>query len=196
MNHREPPHLPVENRKTFHYVALLLLPTLAPIIALASGRVRSNGHQSARLDESVPYLQSVGAPPIRFRERTPPPAQIPPPALLGMAVRLDGDSLVGATDRPDVIVARPTAPPDDPSEMAETAPTKPIVPAVKPPPPPPSIIPDDTRPTVRPEDFLPFFQLPGSASAPGGVGVFVPVPAAASEAVRLPPSTANYRQTP
>jgi hypothetical protein len=197
MNQREPPHLPVENRKTLHYVALLLLPTLAPLIALASGRVRSSGHQSARLDDSAPYLQAVGAPPIRFRDRAPPPAQSPPPSLFG-AVRLEGDSLEGATNRPDVLLARPTAPPDDLSATGEsTGPTKPTAPAAKPPPPPPpSIIPDDTRPTVRPEDFLPFFQLPGSASAPGGVGVIVPVPMAAPTPVTLPPSSATYRQTP
>ena len=197
MNHREPPHLPVEKRKTLHYLALLLLPTLAPIIAFASGRVRTSGHQSARLDDSTPYLQSVGAPPIRFRERAPPPAPSPPASIFGTAIRLEGDAPEGATNRPDVLLARSSAPPDLVSDAAESAePAKPVVPAAKLPPPPPTIIPDDTRANVRPEDFLPFFQLPGSASAPGGVGVVVPVPMSAPTPVTLPPSSANYRQTP
>jgi hypothetical protein len=197
MNLREPPHLPVDHRKTLHYVALLLLPTLAPIIALASGRVRTSGQQSARLGDSAPYLQSVGAPPIRFRERSPPPAASPPSSIFGTAIRLEGDATEGALNRPDVLLARPAALPDLAPEPAEsTAPAKPVVPAVKPPPPPPSIIPDDTRATVRPEDFLPFFQLPSPSSAPGGVGVVVPMPRSATPAVNLPPSAANYRQTP
>ena len=33
---------------------------------------------------------------------------------------------------------------------------------------PPAILPDDTRPHVRAEDFLPFFQIPGAAPAVWG----------------------------
>ena len=40
------------------------------------------------------------------------------------------------------------------------------------------IIPDDVRPAVRAEDFLPYFQIPGAAA---------PAP--------LPPSTATYTQS-
>ncbi len=59
---------------------------------------------------------------------------------------------------------------------------------------PPPILPDDTRPKVRAEDFLPFFQFPGSAAA-GDVTVVVPttpggVPAPATQ----PRSSATYRQ--
>jgi hypothetical protein len=61
---------------------------------------------------------------------------------------------------------------------------------------PAAILPDDVRPAVRPEDFLPFFQFP----APGGTGnvrVIVPVaPTAPSAPGTQPPSSATYIQTP
>ena len=47
------------------------------------------------------------------------------------------------------------------------------------------ILPDDLRQPTRPEDFLPYFQLPGPGVNPG-----VPAPAP------LPPSSATYTQTP
>jgi hypothetical protein len=47
-------------------------------------------------------------------------------------------------------------------------------------------LPDDTRPKVRAEDFLPFFQFPGTAPAE----VAPPPPPPAS----LPLSTATYSQ--
>jgi hypothetical protein len=46
-------------------------------------------------------------------------------------------------------------------------------------------LPDDLRQPTRPEDFLPYFQLPGPGVNPG-----VPAPAP------LPPSSATYTQTP
>ncbi|WP_415908155.1 hypothetical protein [Oleiharenicola sp. Vm1] len=60
--------------------------------------------------------------------------------------------------------------------------------------PPATILPDDTRPKVRAEDFLPFFQFPGSAPANGDVTVVAPVPNAAPGAAPLPASSATYRQ--
>ncbi len=55
----------------------------------------------------------------------------------------------------------------------------------------PSILPDDTHPSTRAEDFLPFFQFPS------GKDVTVVVPASAAQAPapgHLPASSATYQQ--
>jgi hypothetical protein len=56
-----------------------------------------------------------------------------------------------------------------------------------------SILPDEMRPQVRPEDFLPFFQIPGAHGNPD-VTVAVPVQA---QPAQPPPQTssATYLQT-
>ncbi len=59
---------------------------------------------------------------------------------------------------------------------------------------PPAIIPDETRPRVQPEDFLPYFQFPGSTGAPGDVSVIAPLNAAPNPPHHGTPSTATYRQ--
>jgi hypothetical protein len=82
-------------------------------------------------------------------------------------------------------------PPISAAAAATTTPeTANVVPGKTPPP----ILPDDTRPKVRAEDFLPFFQFPGSASANGDVTVVAPVPSSAPTAAPLPASSATYRQ--
>jgi len=67
----------------------------APVIALGLRAGPVERLPKCTSGRSVPYLQAVAAPPIRFRERAPPPAQSPPPSLFGAAVRLDGDSRGG-----------------------------------------------------------------------------------------------------
>lgn len=53
-----------------------------------------------------------------------------------------------------------------------------------------NILPDDTRPSTRPEDFLPFFQFPS-----GDVTVVVPATVHQSPAPgQLPVSSATYQQ--
>jgi len=53
---------------------------------------------------------------------------------------------------------------------------------------PSSILPDDMRRDVRPEDLLPYFQYPRNGAVIG-----VPVPAQPALPI-LPPSSATYRQ--
>jgi hypothetical protein len=63
--------------------------------------------------------------------------------------------------------------------------------------PPAAILPDDTRPAVRPEDFLPFFQVPGAAKSAGEVNVIMPANALTTPpAAPLPRSSATYTQSP
>ncbi len=63
--------------------------------------------------------------------------------------------------------------------------------------PPAAILPDDTRPSVRPEDFLPYFQVPGATTSAGEVNVIMPANAFTPPAAApLPPSSATYTQSP
>ena len=95
------------------------------------------------------------------------------------SIRLEGDVAVAnaaavlvptASGVPIMDVAKPGQLSTPQGEPAPPISAKPI---------PPAILPDDTRPRVRAEDFLPYFRIPG-----------VPVPA------QLPPSSATYTQTP
>ena len=60
----------------------------------------------------------------------------------------------------------------------------------------PPILPDEIRATVRPEDFLPYFQIPGSARRADDVTLLVPVPRVPNAQGSLPSSSATYTQTP
>lgn len=192
MNHSKPPHLPVDYRRVLQLAALLLIPAYAPTHSKPAGPRGTS--------ESTPYLVALGSSPLRFREEAPTPIFAKPPAAAAPRIQADdanavqaiaeSNSTAAASVRPDVILpAQKTT--DELDEVA--APAR----ANNPPPPPPAIIPDDTRPAVRPEDFLPFFQLPGSGSAPADVRVIVPVPGnVPTSAIRLPISSATYNQTP
>ena len=193
MNHSKPPRLPVDYRRVLQLAALLLVPAYAPTHSKPSGPRGTS--------ESTPYLVALGASPLRFREEAPPPSFVIRPAAASPPLSSDdvanaaqllagSNSTTAASVRPDVIlpVQKTAAERDDGS-----APFR----ANNLPPPPPAIIPDDTRPAVRPEDFLPFFQLPGSGLAPADVRVIVPVPwNAPASASPLPVSSATYIQTP
>jgi hypothetical protein len=185
MNHREPTHPPTRVRKALHCLSLLLLPALAPASMLAATRLRVHpglpaGQQEA---EPIPYLPAMGAPPLRFCTATPPsdlvarpPAAAPPlPAL----TRTESAVALANAAAAQSAAAHGT----DKSRAGEndatgSAPKRPPLP----------ILPDETRPQVRPEDFLPFFQVPGSAMPPGGMTPTRPA--------TLPPSSATYIQTP
>jgi hypothetical protein len=56
---------------------------------------------------------------------------------------------------------------------------------------PAALIPDDTQHEIRPEEILPFFQLPGAG---GKTTIVVPAVPTSPEETRLPVSTAVYRQ--
>src|SRR5579859_1104659 len=120
---------------------------------------------------SQPYLCKVGAPALRFCE--PPPVPMP-------------DEPRAATDRSGE-AAHPSTKPNPALPIASIPAAKPAVSvtteAHSAPPPPdtgqPSIIPDELRPRVRSEEFLPFFQLPTSAPQPPD---------------SIPPSSATYQQ--
>lgn len=196
MNHSEPPHLPVGARRALRCLSLLLLPALAPKAAHSLPRSRSAPGPAVESPgpESVPYLPALGARPLRFQRATPPPDLVTHPAAGAPpvpALTLT-ESTVAQANAAAAQSTGGTARPEKPA--AENAP-KPTPPPAKPTP--PSILPDDTRPIIRPEDFLPFFQIPGTAKTPGDVHVVVPASSfSAPTAAPLPPSSATYTQTP
>lgn len=196
MNHREPPLSPADT----HGKRLGLL--LGLLLALASTGSHAQTRSFSisvvmRQSEGTPYLLATGAPPLRFQEAAPPlhpapsaPAPAPTPA---------------ATPTPDATTPVPTeetAPaitvttdPATPAPSASNPPANPetsTAPAKTPAP----ILPDDARPPIRAEDFLPYFQIPGSAKTPADVTLLVPVPKAPPAPGTLAPSSATYTQSP
>ena len=167
--------------------------------ALPPIRTAGEGKRNA---EPFTYLPVVGAPPLRFQEAMPPPDLVtrPPAAAPPTPALTRTESSVALAN---AAAARSTS-------ITETEPTPVAAPVVaeKPanketPPPPqksaPPILRDDARPQVRPEDFLPYFQIPGAAHHPSDVTVIVPapsVPAAPAAPGTLPPSSATYTQSP
>jgi hypothetical protein len=195
MNHREPPQLPVGVRRALHCLSLLLLPALAPKAAHSLPRSRPAPGPALESPgpDAVPYLPALGALPLRFQRATPPPDLVTQPAAGAPPVpslTLTESTVAqanAAAAQSTAVTARSEKPPADTNPKPTPPPAKPA---------PSSILPDDTRPAVRPEDFLPFFQIPGTAKAPGDVNVVVPASFSAPTAAPLPPSSATYTQTP
>jgi len=161
---------------------------------MALPRSRPASGQSAYLPERelIPYLPIVGAPPLRFQEVTPPadlvtrPAAAAPPvpalslteSSVALANAAAAHSAAMATRAPEETPAA-TVKPESKVTEAPAAPAKGA----------PAILPDDARPQVHPEDFLPYFQIPGATRQPGDVTPVAPAPAP------LPPSSATYTQS-
>lgn len=190
MNHREPPHLPAGVRKALHCLSLLLVPALALDEGHAGTRLRSIVIPNT---ESIPYLPVLGSPSFRIQEALPPPdlgarpaAAAPPVAALSVV-----ESSVAAANTDAIRTAMSPADAQSPAGAvaivaAPTAPTREPAP----------ILPDSSRPVVHPEDFLPYFQIPGSGRNPNDVNLIVPAVPGAPAPGTLPPSSATYIQTP
>ncbi len=131
---------------------------------------------------SQPYLALINLPPLRFAEELPMATEAPAALILPQRVE----------PKPEpVAVPLPPPPPPPPAPVIETKPPPP--PTASNEPKPLSILPDDTKREVRPEDVLPFFQLPQS-SAGVSVGVGIPFTPAQPSGTSLPPSSATYQQ--
>ncbi len=198
MNQREPTSAPFGAGQALPCLALLLLTLLAGVRGWSRPTLppRTASHIQ-------PYLVALGAPPLRFDELTPPPDLVtrPPAGAPPQPVEVAdvANPLTNTTAAPAVPTADVMAPPVAASNVPVVP--GPVVepaavdsePAVAPTRTPPPIIPDELRPQARPEDFLPFFQIPSPA---GDATVIVPVPRAPATAAPLPPSSATYTQTP
>ena len=159
---------------------------LAPVMAISAPTNLSDDPGGRIL--SRPYLLVTGIMSLRFAEPPPPPdltTRLPagaPATLLTADAPPESASAaksVTAADKPAEAGAAKAAAgaSTDPTGPAERDKATAAIP--------PSIIPDDTRPKVKAEDFLPFFQFPGSPTNDAPVS---PPPG------RQPPSTATYRQ--
>lgn len=196
MNHREPPLSPAAT----HGRKLGLLPALLLALATTASHAQTRIYSIALVlpqPEATPYLRVTGAPPLRFQNAeaplhpappapapaaTPAPAANPPDSPAATSVETKPEP-VATTDEPGPApdVTQPAAVPDTTAAPAKT---------------PAPILPDEARPTIRPEDFLPYFQVPGSARTPADVTLLVPAPKAPPAPAPLPPSSATYTQTP
>lgn len=193
MNHREPPHLPAGMRRAVYGLSLALLQVMASADATALPQTRPLGSGPERLHVgSPPYLTAVGPCALRFQTPAPPPAIREIIPITAMPAAASEDTATVASNE----AAHPGtehAPPG-PSVATESAASAPStgVPAKSPQP----ILRDNITPTVRAEDFLPYFQIPGSAQNPSDVTLLVPAAPSAPAPAAIPPSSATYRQTP
>jgi hypothetical protein len=196
MNHREPPQLSVGARRALRCLSLLLLPALAPKAAHSVPRSRPSSDPAVESPgrEPTPYLLTLGAPPLRFQRATPPPDLVTHPAAAAPPVPpLTPTESTVAQANAAAVQSTTTHPAPETTPLVDAKP-KETPPSAKSAP--RAILPDDTRPSVRPEDFLPYFQIPGAAKTPGEVNVIAPVPVTAPSAIVPPPSSATYTQTP
>lgn len=133
---------------------------------------------------SAPYLTVVLAPALTFQAAPPPidpslrlAAGAPPRpggAVEDVAAANQEAAVVPAVTVPEpVITAEAASSSQSPTLIVKSKPASHL--------PPVAILRDDTLPTMRPEDVLPYFQYPGSVPA-------APLP------VAVPPSSATYRQ--
>lgn len=172
---------------------LLVQHALAPGITEANIRARLPGNRGgypAADGGSLPYLRITGALALRFSAPPPPPPDLTTkPAASAPPFPIEAAPMASAP----APLPTTTAPlPEPAAKTPATTTSTPTEPASVISNPPSEILPDDTRPTTRPEDFLPYFQFPGST---GDVNVIMPAtPARQPAPGQLPPSSATYTQ--
>ena len=186
--------LPLRVCAAYRWVILLLLTFAAGENAFAAPR-RYLFWRAGSVPTSAPstgYLAIVGPPPLRFASASPVPESDHPESVSEASSRAipqrppasaDAESpALRPTTRPEDSIAVKVAPPPAKEPAPERAPAP--------------IALDDLHPNVRAEDFLPYFQIPGSSKPAGELVLIVPPPRAAPSAAPIPPSSATYTQTP
>lgn len=181
-------------------LSFLLVPALASEV---TPRPRSTSScatgSTPGADPLLPYLLAVGPPPLRFAQALPLPDVSTRPASAAPPVPAVVEEIAAANAASAKPVGTappsPVAPPEASAPEPASVPVAPVETAKPPARTPPALIPDDTQHETRPEEILPFFQLPGSSGGAGGATtIVVPVVPAQPEEMRLPVSTAVYRQ--
>jgi translation initiation factor IF-2 len=182
MNFRANKRLQVHMRKLWYYCFFGFTPAIASKVGESHlGGAVSRPVPIGQQEASQPYLTAVGAPPLRFEEPVPFPSPAAPDAA--------GAARDPASPKPPAPRPAPSAPAGPAAAQQKTLPapassTRAAGQPASPDSAQPSIIPDEMRPRVRPEEFLPFFQLPGQGA---------PSAPAPNPPATLPPSTATYR---
>jgi hypothetical protein len=188
MNHREPTSVPRGTGQALPCLALLLL----PILALSRAWSRPNLSTPISTVGPTGYLAAIGAPSLRFREAMPPPDLVMRPAGSAPPKIISEES----AGHPDVLVYTSPTPSLAPGS---TSPANAATPAASDPESaahqmtPPPILRDELQHQARPEDVLPFFQIPTAQS--GDVNLIVPGMRSNAPAP-LPQSSATYTQSP
>jgi hypothetical protein len=167
---------------------LLVQHALAPGITEANMRSRLPGNRDgfpATKGDPLPYLRITGALALRFSPAPPPPPDLTTkPAASAPPFPVETSPAVAAPSTGPVATSPAEPAPKAPDTI--TTSNHPAAPVASNPP--AEILPDDTRPTTRPEDFLPFFQFPNAN------GAVPPTPPPPSVPGQLPPSSATYQQ--
>jgi len=153
--------------------------TLIPIKSTAeynSGRDHDRGPHT--------YLAMIGPAPLCFgpgQRQLPPEPTMPTPTQPQEAAKPTPLAQTQAV-APEVAIKPGESVPDNAEHVAELTPgtAKPV-----------SILPDDTRIEISPEDVLPFFQFPG---APEGGTTIAPPSPAQPRGANAPLSSATYKQ--
>jgi len=191
MNHREPTSARQRAGVALPWLALLLLHSLASNYAW-SRPVLPPLHVTCA-PAPTPYLAALGSPALRFQEAAPLPEIIKRPVIAPkepLVAEKPSPNSVSVQNPPAAVSSSEATrasvdnPPAQETETEAAAPKRT----------PPAILPDENHPQARPEDFLPFFQIP--AGKPGEATVIVPVPRAPAAPASLPLSSATYTQTP
>ena len=183
MNHRESPQVPKGMRRAVHSLALLLSAATSGTM-LAHVRPCPAHCLNPQRGTSVPggYLPVLGAPPLRFAEVLPPPdpasqAAVATPSKPAPNAHAAAPANAVAAQATQTL-AHPESPEDTKAESHAADKTEPL-----------AILSDESTPTVRPEDFLPFFLPPAFTPV-------VPAPREVPAPATLEPSSATYTQTP
>ena len=167
-------------RHSIRGLALLLLSGMGPEALSARFGKRKGftfvGDLYAK--ETVPYLPAIGPPGLFFREPEPAAAPAIQPAAVSPPVpglNVVENAVAAANSAASLGPLRDSAATSERVKPAAVAPTSELMPVAAPKTSSPAILRDDVKPQVRPEDFLPYFQVPGNP---------------------VPPSAASYTQTP
>ncbi len=197
MNHSVPTPVPLGIRRALQCLALLL-PALVPMTMRAAMRQRAMLSPPAGRHGAEPaaYLPTLGAPPLRFADGTPAPELVTRPAAAAPPLpgRTRTESSVALANA--AAAQSTTVHGGSPLPRRTSAVEAPEGTPIADPEAPSSILPDEIRPQVRPEDFLPYFQLPSPVPPAGGVNPGDPLPPHTPTTARPPTSSATYRQTP
>jgi len=195
MNQRAQSPPPARTRRAWALLSLLL-PALATEVAQSTAPPANADEDAYPLSsdgDKRPYLLVVGAPALRFLEAVPPPdvSVRPPAGAPPIPSRRPEPEIVQLPAKVSAGAAIEAAPAhrDRVEEAHVRSPVSPVIqdrPATL-----PAILPDDAGRKVRSEDFLPYFQFPGSGATADDMSIIPPAPPAPG---RLPLSTATYRQ--
>ena len=174
MNHREPPQVPQGMLRGRQFLLLLLVAAVQEMGLLSA-------HAGTLFSAPRGYLTSRGAPPLRFAEVTLPDRPVAQLASVGAPKA--GTSQAAVTNHPSDQPASADVSLRPPSSTGTT-----VIVASPDKAGPLPILPDEVRPQIRPEDVLPYFQIPGSGRNPA---MTVLVPAPLGQPSQPPPQTSS-----